>query len=92
LSSRLHNTRREQALLLLLPGVPRGPALARAWRREALGHALRGGIACIVPALVYYLISAPMRAPLVLLTRRSGGAGVAGARYATRRRWAAVGG
>jgi hypothetical protein len=68
LSSRLHNTRREQALLLLLPGVPRGPALARAWRREALGHALRGGIACIVPALVYYLISAPMRAPLVLLT------------------------
>jgi hypothetical protein len=58
-SGRLHATRRDQALLLLLPGVPRGPALARAWWSEALRMAVLGGLAALLPATLLVLLMAP---------------------------------
>jgi hypothetical protein len=58
-SDRLRASRRDQALLLLLPGVPRGPALARAWPREALRVAVLGGLATLAPAVLLTLLLAP---------------------------------
>ncbi len=52
LRASLHNTRREQALLLLLPGMPRGAALNRALAR---GHLQRIVISWI-PAMAVVLV------------------------------------
>lgn len=48
--ARLHQTRREQALLVLLPGVPRGPALSRRLAWQLTGQfalALAGAVAVV---------------------------------------------
>lgn len=50
----LHDSRREQALLLLLPGLPRGPALNAAVTRLQLRHAGLAWACMVLPALAVY--------------------------------------
>lgn len=60
LRARFHGTRREQALLVLLPGVPRGPVLNRAIaRRLLLGYAGVWVLAFVAVALLKQVPWAP---------------------------------
>jgi len=47
---------REQNLMLLLPGVPRGTALSRAWGQQALLESFFSWAACTLTSLVFVVV------------------------------------
>lgn len=53
------STRAEQALLRLLPGLPQGEALGRAWRAQLRRHAIGGWFLHAVPAVAASLAWGP---------------------------------
>jgi hypothetical protein len=61
--SALHHTRREQALLMLIPGMPRGAALNRSVARRLLARFL----ACWCVALLLCVALAPAQRPMASL-------------------------
>lgn len=63
----LHDSRREQALLMLLPGLPRGPALNAAVARLQLRHAGLAWACIAFPALAIYAASGTALALCVAL-------------------------